>query len=740
MRNKKYLGLLFGAFFLFGLSFFITQVGAQAQVQLAIDANTTVNYFSSDMLGLGYVNWDHSWGKPYLSAVPGLIEATRELKPGIIRYAGGLWANSVGFDRTANQRTPYTEWHYPGDSSSYWFHYSTAEIDDLARFAQSVGADVMIQVNITNNNPQMWADMVRYTNTEKGYRFKYWELGNEMDMENKVTAEEYSRRLKNYIEAMLAVDPSIKIIGPATAGPIQMDDSNSVMKPYMLQPLPASRAAGHDLAAITYHWYQMCNGSSVQDIARYAWYNDDGSLIDSQSWRNAYSRIWAKLIPQRIDREVLTNYPKTLQGITELNVEACNHSSPINGTFMSALWFSDVLGNLAYHGVDFVTMYMGYGSQGEAYDLLYGDGDHPTRVFVRPTYASLLLYARYFGDTMVRTTNSDPDRISIYASRDTLDPGKLKLMLVNLSPDEITVPVTLQGFTANSGSLYQLKSDHPTDLSVNGASENAPVTINGTRLNGAAIADSIGKISPVAIKVSGSSFTFTLPPYTSNAIILSGDAAQISPVPTPVGGGGDVQATPTGTSTAQIGDGTVADNTKSPKNFYAKAHAAEWVSQYQASAYEGSKNDNDEYFDIEPCSVVDFWAELKNVGSSPWLSSNHLQATSENEFTFATYKDPKAKSAPSWTGFDRCPGDTCGKSYFYADSWVSDYRIGTLKNVITNPGETSKILMQFKVPCNAEKGRYREDISAASGKFWIRNTVNGDPQNVMHIWFGVDVQ
>ncbi|MEI6221350.1 MAG: hypothetical protein WCP97_01155 [bacterium] len=745
--TKRLLGVSvsFGVLLLL-LVFLVSRVRAQSQVTLAVDASKSVHAFSHDMLGMGYVNWDHSWGKPFLGNIPGLAEATGELKPGIIRYAGGLWANSVGFDGTAEQRTPYKKWNYPGDSSDYWFHYSTNEIDSLASYAKAVGSEVMIQVNVNNNNPKMWAEMVRYTNVEKGYKFRYWELGNEMDLENKVSAEEYSRRIQEYIKQMLAVDPTIEIIGAATAGPIQQDDGNSVMKGYMTQPLPASRAAGKDLAAITYHWYQSCNGGSVDGITRYAWYNNDGSPIDPLSWRNAYSRIWAKLIPQRVQKEVLSGYPNTRQGITELNVEACNFGSPVNGSFMSALWFTDVLGNLAYNGVDFVTMYMGYGAKGEPYGLTYADNDtNPSRIFVRPTYSALLLYARYFGDTMVQASSSDLDHVSIYASLDSKDTGRLKLMVVNLSGNDITAPISLQGFTANSGSLYQLKSSKPTDLSDWGASEDAPVTINGVHLVGSSIADSISKINPVAVTVSGSSLEVTLPAYTANVFVLDGEGALVTPIPSPV-----VTVTSVATAvsspaltvsvTPELGEETKADDDKKHKDFYASGYAAQWVAQRQASDYEGNANDGDEYFDAPRCAVVDFWAELKNVGTKPWLSSKQIKASAGNEFTFATYKDSKAKSAPSWTGFDSCPGKNCGKSYFHADSWVSDYRIGTLEKDVTNLGETAKISMQFKVPCDAEIGRYREDISAASGKYWVRNKVNGDPLQVMHIWFGVDVK
>jgi len=56
------------------------------------------------------------------------------------------------------------------------FHYGTNEIDNVAAFGKAVGADIMIQVNIADNDPAMWADMVKYTNVEHNYGIKYWNL------------------------------------------------------------------------------------------------------------------------------------------------------------------------------------------------------------------------------------------------------------------------------------------------------------------------------------------------------------------------------------------------------------------------------------------------------------------------------------------------------------------------------------------------------------------------------------
>lgn len=123
-----------------------------------VNPGVEVNPFSDEMLGVGLVNWEHSWGKPFPSEVPGLVQAMREQGVKLIRYAGGLWSNDVGFDRTP-QRRPFEAWTQNGDT--YYFHYGTDELESVHALAQALGAEVIIQVNISTADPAMWAEIGR---------------------------------------------------------------------------------------------------------------------------------------------------------------------------------------------------------------------------------------------------------------------------------------------------------------------------------------------------------------------------------------------------------------------------------------------------------------------------------------------------------------------------------------------------------------------------------------------------
>lgn len=495
---------------------------------LNVNANNIKNPFTHLLLGQAFVNWDHSWGKPFPNEIPGLKNAMKEEGAGIIRYAGGLWANYVGFDRTP-QKTPYTSWTKNGHT--YSFSYGTNELSSLNSFADAIGAEVMIQVNIAENDPAMWADMVKYTNIENGFNFKYWELGNEFDVDTQlnITPEIYAERVKGYVDAMKDVDPTIHIIsgvpGSAHDAPRQGYNDNVVdLSHYLTLSASAVSTKGRKIDDLSYHWYQACNSTNFSDLINYQF----GGLA-TNSWRNSYSRIWSQIVPSRVDNEIIKG-SGMMQGITELNFDACNYDNTLNGNHLDALWASDVIGRLAYNALDFITWYEGYANQG--YSTLYADnGDNPTKILLRPNYYAFYMYNKYFGDQIVESSSYDDSKISIWASKDTKDTGKLKLRITNMTASPISLPVNLTGFNASTGQVYSLISTNPTNTSSSSNIESAPTTLNGVKLVASNILTTGSQIHPTNISVNGSSFTYTFPAYSTTAIILLENSGQ-NPTPT----------------------------------------------------------------------------------------------------------------------------------------------------------------------------------------------------------------
>lgn len=499
---------------------------------LSVNANVLINPFTSEMRGVALANWEHAWDKPFAGEIPHLAELFSAADIGLIRYAGGLWANDVSW-LNQTQITPYTEINFR--NNNYYFHYGTDEIASLANLAQQSGANVMIQVNISANDPQMWADMVNWSKLN-GYNFKYWEVGNELDLAEDHMPQgvsEYQTRLINYTQAMKAVDPAIKIVGgvPATALDAYynpggwLDYTNN-----MSRFLSAASNTGSD--ALSYHWYRDCNISNPSEIFLYDW------EIDPILWNNQYSRLWSEMGPNRVQSEIPNSSGNNLpQGITELNVDACDFDeiAPQEANHVAALFQADVLGRLGYNGVDFVTWYTGYGNgcegnncppnqSGQGYPAIFTIDSFNPQAQLRPTYYTLFMYGNYFGDYLVQSNSTNNKDISLWASVDS-DDGKLKLMVTNLSASTYSEPITIQGFTANSAVKYVMKNPNPLNMTSASDDVNHGTNINDVTLDPNNITASKNQITGIPVTISNNSVVTDFAPYTVTAIVLSGDGA-----------------------------------------------------------------------------------------------------------------------------------------------------------------------------------------------------------------------
>ena len=184
------------------------QAQAAENVVLTVDASRQVYPFKDTIRGVATNNWNWLWsglwdrGSGNSCCAPGktdaIIDATSYLEPGIIRFAGGLWANRVGWSRNSSAPDDGA-WTYrdpqSGQSYNYTHSYKPAMIAAFQDFRSQLDAKAMIQVNICDNNIRMWQDMVRYTNIERNYDFEYWELGNEQTLDScGLSASSYAQR------------------------------------------------------------------------------------------------------------------------------------------------------------------------------------------------------------------------------------------------------------------------------------------------------------------------------------------------------------------------------------------------------------------------------------------------------------------------------------------------------------------------------------------------------------------
>ncbi len=537
-------------------------------VDLYVNASREVYPFDARVRGVATNNWNWLWhglwdrGAGYSCCPVGkrdaIIDATKYLRPGIVRFGGGLWANAVGWDRRGIAPDDGA-WTYTdpdsGQTYSYKHAYSVPMIDSFADFVSQLDAEAIVQVNICDNNPKMWADMVRYTNVEKDYDFKYWELGNELTLEScGLNPDSYANRFAQYQAALKQVDPSIKIMGPIAHMATYTNWEDALVD-----------RMGNDLDVLAWHWYQLSEwtsntasfayqGGSIEALLAYDGavgtacqdgFGCPGSLtgiVDGRLDRWTYRRGIAEQKLKYINDNYRSSNPRLETAITEFGTHAVQHSNPINSNHIAAIWLADVLPRWAYSGLDIVTYYSledgstnGQNSRG-----LIGTWDS-TYLDIRPTYYTAFMFGQYFGDMLVESSTSDPaQKVVVWASKDSAEPDSLKLMLVNLTGEPARANINVSGFTPRVGYAYEMTSTNPLALDNPRSFSEHNTTINGYSIPDYKISDpavfrnAVGAITPKVIAVSDN-FVYDIPAYSAVALVLktSGTAPTPTATPTP---------------------------------------------------------------------------------------------------------------------------------------------------------------------------------------------------------------
>jgi hypothetical protein len=119
----------------------------------------------------------------------------------IFRYNGIL--NNYRFLWRSYIRQPYV-------TNNHW---GIADFDSQLRFAKDAGLKPNMVINMRDHSSQSAANLVREMNINKKYGIKYWELGNEIWAwsDSYIHNTTYAKKIKEFSQAMKAVDPTIQI-------------------------------------------------------------------------------------------------------------------------------------------------------------------------------------------------------------------------------------------------------------------------------------------------------------------------------------------------------------------------------------------------------------------------------------------------------------------------------------------------------------------------------------------------
>ena len=432
------------------LSSFLAAViatGARAQTaKVAVDNTTAVRLVDEKVFGLNTAVWDGAY--PDAQTVSDL----QDMQARFLRYPGGSSSDDYNWQNNTSQ----VENQNAG----------ATDFDTFAASALSTGAQVVITVNYGTGTAQEAADWVTYSNVTKHYGFKYWEVGNECygtwedDTQplphDPVT---YATRAVQYIQAMKAADPTIKV------GVVADSSEDSYQNGYthvVTNPVTGSSHGGWTPVMLStmktlgvlpdfliYHSYAQNQGSE-----------SDATLLQESAlvWPAAATGL----------RNQLTDYIGAAGAGIELLVTENNSVSTNPGkqttSLVNGLFMADSVANLMqteFNSLIWWDMYNGQGTTNNNSSSLYGwrmYGDYGVESPQHdryPTYYAMKLLSRFArgGDTVVKAT-SDNTLLSAFAAR--RQDGSLTLLAINKSPTATySANITVAGFAPKpSATVY----------------------------------------------------------------------------------------------------------------------------------------------------------------------------------------------------------------------------------------------------------------------------------------------
>jgi alpha-N-arabinofuranosidase len=156
-----------------------------------------------------------------------VLELTREVGPTVVRYPGGNFVSNYRWEDGVGPRE-----QRPTRLDLAWHSVETNQfgLHDFLAWADKVGTEPMMAVNLGTRGLQEACDLIEYTNHAGGtywsdqriangakdpFRVKLWCLGNEMDGPWQVghkTAAEYGRLANETGKAMRLVDGDIELV------------------------------------------------------------------------------------------------------------------------------------------------------------------------------------------------------------------------------------------------------------------------------------------------------------------------------------------------------------------------------------------------------------------------------------------------------------------------------------------------------------------------------------------------
>ncbi len=406
---------------------------AATTATVTINAGQALATIPSTGVGINVAVYDSDMNG---SSIPGLLKSGGF---GAVRYPGGGYADGY------NWQTNTVTGGYVAPNTDFDTYMGTV---------RAAGAQPILTANYGSGTPQEAAAWVQYANVTKGYGAKYWEIGNEVygngeygatwetDTHSSHSATTYATNLLQYVSAMKAVDPSIKI-GAVLTTPGYWPDGIVGTGDTMDWNHTVLSIAGPKIDFVIVHHYP--NSTSEADLLGKPQADIPGMASTLRSLINQYAG---------------SNAPNVGIAVTEANANAYKDTAP-NGLFAPdeyLTWMENGAFTLdwwdMHNGTDCssVTTVDGATDYNDGGMLSSGSGNscEPAQDTPFPAYYGTEMISRLgsAGDTLV-AAGSSTSLLSAHAVKRAN--GDVDVMLINKDPNnDATVSLSYNGFTPSS--------------------------------------------------------------------------------------------------------------------------------------------------------------------------------------------------------------------------------------------------------------------------------------------------
>jgi hypothetical protein len=265
------------------------------------------------------------------------------------------------------------------------------------------------------------------------YKFTYWEVLNEIDLEHKWDPEQYTKFYDSVVGAMRQIDPDLKFMAIALAHP----SLNPRMFEYFLNP--AHHKPGIPIDFITYHYYAEPTPRETLEDWQYTFFATAQGFVNTVRY--------VEEIRKRLNPSVKTDLNELGVILQEDFLENRNAGyvgkpEPEGYFALAAAMYAHLFAEFSRQGIDVIgeSQLVGYPSQFPSVTMM---DYHNSRPNPRFWVLKLLLDNFHPGDKLVQTDSSTPD-ISAQAYETSKGRSLLLINLRNIAQN-VTVPAEFAG-------------------------------------------------------------------------------------------------------------------------------------------------------------------------------------------------------------------------------------------------------------------------------------------------------